>query len=215
MSILKEQTILALSNLLNANVDSGLKFSLSMGYDEDPRTRTAFMQVLTNILNQGTEFEDLAETSLNDRYEKLIDLLMDPPLVLINALCDVCPVNDMDEVASVLLALFQSRTQVMILLKTAIEREVQRTDFAPNLFRRNSIASKLLAFYSRVVGEPFLRACLTGPLKDMMEGPTKSYEIDPNKISTNDNLAKNLANLKELCVAFIDSILGCLNQLPP
>lgn len=71
---LKNHTILAMSNLLSANVDAGLKYSLSMGYHEDTRTRTAFMQVLTNILNQGTEFETLAETVMTDRYEKLVDV---------------------------------------------------------------------------------------------------------------------------------------------
>lgn len=71
---LKHYTILAMSNLLSANVDAGLKYSLSMGYHEDTRTRTAFMQVLTNILNQGTEFETLAETVKTDRYEKLVDV---------------------------------------------------------------------------------------------------------------------------------------------
>lgn len=71
---LKNYTILAMSNLLSANVDAGLKYSLSMGYHEDTRTRTAFMQVLTNILNQGTEFETLSETVMTDRYEKLVDV---------------------------------------------------------------------------------------------------------------------------------------------
>ena len=75
---LKNYTILALSNLLSANVDAGLKYSLSMGYHEDTRTRTAFMQVLTNILNQGTEFETLAETVMTDRYEKLVDVNIHP-----------------------------------------------------------------------------------------------------------------------------------------
>jgi hypothetical protein len=71
---LKNYTILALSNLLSANVDAGLKYSFSMGYHEDTRTRSAFLEVLTNILNQGTEFETLAETVMTDRYEKLIDV---------------------------------------------------------------------------------------------------------------------------------------------
>lgn len=74
MAPLKNYTILALSNLLSANVDAGLKYSFSMGYHEDTRTRTAFMEILTNILNQGTEFETLAETGMTDRYEKLIDV---------------------------------------------------------------------------------------------------------------------------------------------
>ena len=71
---LKDYTILAMSNLLSANVDAGLKYSLAMGYHEDTRTRTAFMQVLTNILKQGAEFETLAESVMTDRYEKLIDV---------------------------------------------------------------------------------------------------------------------------------------------
>lgn len=45
-----------------------------MGYHEDTSTRSAFLQVLTNILNQGTEFDTLAETVMTDRYEKLIDV---------------------------------------------------------------------------------------------------------------------------------------------
>lgn len=71
---LKESTILAMSNLLSANVDAGLKYSLSMGYHDDTQMRTAFMKVLTNILNQGTEFETLAETVMTDRYEKIVDV---------------------------------------------------------------------------------------------------------------------------------------------
>lgn len=45
-----------------------------MGYHEDARTRTAFMQVLTNILNQGAQFDTLAESIITDRYEKLADV---------------------------------------------------------------------------------------------------------------------------------------------
>jgi neurofibromin 1 len=70
----KNNIILCLSNLLSANVDVGLKYSLSMGYHQDIPTRSAFMQVLTNILKQGTEFETLAESVMTDRYRKLVDV---------------------------------------------------------------------------------------------------------------------------------------------
>jgi neurofibromin 1 len=68
----KDSIILCLSNILSANVDVGLKYSLSMGYHPDIQTRSAFMQVLTNILKQGTEFETLAESATADRYKKLV-----------------------------------------------------------------------------------------------------------------------------------------------
>ena len=46
-----------------------------MGYHRDPQTRAAFMEVLTQILQQGTEFDTLAETVLADRFERLVELV--------------------------------------------------------------------------------------------------------------------------------------------
>ncbi len=46
-----------------------------LGYHRDPLTRAAFMEVLTKILQQGTEFETLAETALADRFERLVELV--------------------------------------------------------------------------------------------------------------------------------------------
>lgn len=66
---------MTISNLLSANVDIGLKHTLTLGaYHEDPQIRMAFIQVLTNILYQGTEFDSLAESATSDRYEKLVDV---------------------------------------------------------------------------------------------------------------------------------------------
>jgi len=47
----------------------------ALGYHKDPQTRAAFMEVLTKILQQGTEFETLAETALADRFERLVELV--------------------------------------------------------------------------------------------------------------------------------------------
>lgn len=48
--------------------------STDLGYNRDLQTRTAFMEVLTKILQQGTEFDTLAETVLADRFEQLVQL---------------------------------------------------------------------------------------------------------------------------------------------
>ena len=50
-------------------------FFQGLGYHRDPQTRAAFMEVLTKILQQGTEFETLAETALADRFERLVELV--------------------------------------------------------------------------------------------------------------------------------------------
>lgn len=112
LSTLRNATIQAMSNLLSANIDSGLMHSIGLGYHKDLQTRAAFIevscglddwkmwgkdgddyvlldwvgwdsyiscfvgiQVLTKILQQGTEFDTLAETVLADRYEQLVQLV--------------------------------------------------------------------------------------------------------------------------------------------
>ena len=64
-----------MSNLLSANIDSGLMHSIGLGYRKDLQTRAASMEVLTKILQQGTEFDTLAETVLADRFEQLVQLV--------------------------------------------------------------------------------------------------------------------------------------------
>lgn len=53
LQALRNSTIVAMSNLLNANIESGLMRSIALGYHRDPQTRAAFMEVLTQILQQG------------------------------------------------------------------------------------------------------------------------------------------------------------------
>ena len=73
-----ELAITALSNLLSANIDVGLKHSLSIGYHEDLDIRTAFVKVLCNILIQGTEFNNLSDAAVNRKYDELLEVCLVP-----------------------------------------------------------------------------------------------------------------------------------------
>lgn len=64
--------ITMLSNLLSANIDVGLKHSLNVGYHENLEIRTAFVKVLYNILLQGTEFSNLTDSAVSEKYEELL-----------------------------------------------------------------------------------------------------------------------------------------------
>ena len=71
-----ELAISALSNLLSANIDVGLKHSLSIGYHEDLDIRTAFVRVLCNILIQGTEFNNLSDAAVSEKYDELLEVCL-------------------------------------------------------------------------------------------------------------------------------------------
>lgn len=45
LSTLRNATIQAMSNLLSANIDSGLMHSIGLGYHKDLQTRAAFIEV--------------------------------------------------------------------------------------------------------------------------------------------------------------------------
>lgn len=62
-----------------------------MGYHEDTATRTAFLKVISNILNQGAEFDQNVEEG--DKYDKLVQLLYEPDLALALAICDSAQVG--------------------------------------------------------------------------------------------------------------------------
>lgn len=67
-------TISALSNLLSANIDVGLKHALEMGYHENVQVRTAFLRVLCNVLSQEAEFERLSDSAITEKYQLLIQV---------------------------------------------------------------------------------------------------------------------------------------------
>lgn len=67
--------IKALSNLLSANIDIGLRHCLSIGYNEDTLIRTAFVKVLCNVLAQGTtDFHNLSDAAMTEKYDMLLEV---------------------------------------------------------------------------------------------------------------------------------------------
>jgi neurofibromin 1 len=79
---------------------------LGLGYNEDLKTRTSFMEVLTSILQQGAEFNSLADTALGDRYNRMLDLITtktpegDFPIMM--ALVNSTPPENMVRVCSLM-----------------------------------------------------------------------------------------------------------------
>lgn len=65
-----------------------------LAYNEDAQTRATFMEVLTTILKQGTEFGTLSETVLTDRYERMVDIVLteeDGQMPILLTLFDAVP----------------------------------------------------------------------------------------------------------------------------
>lgn len=203
----KELSIQALSNLLSANVDVGLKFSLEIGYHDSLETRTAFMHVLTNILTQGTEFATLGDSSIGEKYEMLIDLLVND-LKFALALCDCCPSSEVDELTIALLNIFDSRGLGLTLLRALIEQEVANTENESELLRRNCVATKMLSVFAKWKGSDYLKHVLQRRLERLIsQSDDLDLELDPQRISDQE-LERNTEALQRITRGFIEEIVN-------
>ncbi|XP_025987354.2 neurofibromin isoform X2 [Solenopsis invicta] len=219
LTTLRNTTIQAMSNLLSANIDSGLRHSIHLGYNADLQTRAAFMEVLTKILQQGTEFDTLAETVLADRYEQLVELVTmisdKGELPIAMALANVVTTNQMDELTRVFVTLFDARHLLWNLLWNMLYREVELTDCIQTLFRGNTLGSKIMSFCFKIYGTSYLQGLLEPLIKPLLDEPTISFEVDSARIDPNENIEQNGENLIILTQKVFNAIVSSADKFPP
>ncbi|KUI58000.1 Neurofibromin [Cytospora mali] len=209
-----ELAITILSNLLSANIDVGLKHSLSIGYHENVEIRTAFVKVLYNILIQGTEFNNLSDTAVTERYEELLDLVT-TDTTLAAAISAVCPSSEVDEVTISLLNIFEARGLSFNLLEALIKQEIEDTENESELLRRTCVATKMLSIYAKWKGQAYLKATLQKVLERLMlTSKDLDLELDPARVTSQEELQKNALQLRIVAKVFIDDICASSVSIP-
>lgn len=207
-------TIQSLSALVSANIDHGVEYFVRMGYHDDHATRASFLKVLANILNQGAEFG----VERGDRYDKLVQLLLDHEMQVLLAWGEATPITEADEVCQLMIHLGEMTETTTQLVCRAIDAEVQRTESENTLFRRNSIATKLLTAYAKLLGVQYLKDVIAPIIKRMMQDH-QDMELDPVKFDppesyTPEIAAKNLQNLQLACQGVLDVISDSVDKCP-
>ena len=217
---LRNATIQARSNLLSANIDSGRMHSIGRGYHKDLQTRAALREVLTKILQQGTEFDTLAETVLADRFEQLVQLVTmigdkgELPIAI--ALSNVVTSNQMDELARVFVTLFDAKHLLSPLLWNMFYREVEVSDCMQTLFRGNSLGSKIMAFCFKIYGATFLQGLLEPLIQEMIDNTEGvCFEVDPARMEDREVLDDNTQNLAQITQRVFDAIVSSSDRFPP
>ncbi|WOO81456.1 Neurofibromin [Vanrija pseudolonga] len=206
--------IQVLSNLLSANIDVGLKHCLTLGYHDDPTIRTAFMQLISNILQQDTRFGGLATKTGITAPKAYFEALTSPNLALAMAMCDVCPPGEVDEVSLMLFRVFEAKGSLLSLMKLLIEREVSQTNHESELFRANSITTRLLTMFGRAYGYNYCRSTLQPLIHHLEEKPPEcSFELDPSKVPE-EEIGRNAEHLRLMCQALLEVIYTSADNAP-
>ncbi|CAJ2511131.1 Uu.00g067560.m01.CDS01 [Anthostomella pinea] len=210
-----ELAITILSNLLSANIDVGLKHSLSIGYHENVEIRKAFVKVLYNILVQGTEFNNLSDKAVKEKYDELLQLLTQD-MSLAVAISTVCPSSEVEELTISFLNIYESRGLTFELMEALIKQEIEETENEAELLRRNCVATKMLSLYAKWKGANYLRATLQKVVERLMlTSKDLDLELDPTRISSQEELEKNALQLRIVAKVFIDDICASAVNIPP
>ncbi|KAI1099294.1 GTPase [Jackrogersella minutella] len=209
-----ELSITILSNLLSANIDVGLKYSLSIGYNESIEIRTAFVKVLYNILVQGTEFSNLSDKAVNEKYDELLELFTHD-MNLAVAISTVCPSSEVEELTISMLNIFESRGMTFDLMEALIKQEIEDTENESEILRRNCVATKMLSIYAKWKGANYLKATLQKVVERLMlTSKDLDLELDPTRISSQEELQKNALQLRIVAKVFIDDICASSSSIP-
>ncbi|KAJ3096381.1 Ras GTPase activating protein ira2, partial [Phlyctochytrium bullatum] len=133
------------------------------------------------------------------RYERVLDVVVQDDLSIALALSDMAEFEERPDPAPA----------------HSLENEVERTDYASNIFRRNSMATRLLTAFCKAKGHDFLVTTLRPVLEELLSfNPPLTFEIDPVKMSERDDSTTNHKNLKMLVNRLLDAITSNHERVP-
>ncbi|XP_075686195.1 rasGAP-activating-like protein 1 isoform X2 [Rhinoderma darwinii] len=168
-------------------------------------------------------------------YQNLIQLLVESvqspdqgDSSVLDLLEEMCSAESRQEVAVKLVKMFLGQGLAVTFLDKLNMREVNRTGDPNTLFRSNSLASKSMEQYMKIVGMPFLHEVLRPIISRIFE-EKKYVELDPCKIDQNRSRRisfkgsvseqqireSSVESLRGYLSDIIDAILGSGEQCPP
>lgn len=130
----------------------------------------------------------------------------------------VCEIDRLQELAQTSLNIFQSQGSAVRFLNQLVDQEINTTKDPNTIFRGNSLATKCLDYFMKLLGHNYLVSVLKKPLDDIFT-EKKNCELDPTrgdntKKSSAVDWGQNKKNLLTYLKKIVDSIFQSLEECP-
>lgn len=244
--LVRELAITGISRMLSSNMDAGLRHCIVQGYSDDLRMRCTFTLIFSKVIRQGARFDGIEAAASLPRRSRLCEVrfyhvpsahrliheqMVRGDTLLALAVAETTPVNEVDIMLPVVVNIFDTKSNLLALLKAVIEKEVTRsgkctcrwretssdspcTDNSAELFRANTMCTRFIATVAKVHGYNYLRQILDPLVQQMLQLPSDiTFQLDPKR-ATPAEIETNLDTIRYLAQAFLDVITNSVQFLP-
>lgn len=148
-----------------------------------------------------------------EQYQDFLAILQEPKLVVVQTLGAVAVQNTREAIAYNLVRVFEKTGKGAYLLDHLNSTEIDSTPNPDIIFRGNSLATKSVDQYMKLVGTPYLNHVLRALIKKLYAS-NKTCEVDPSKLERGEDLKQNWKNLIYWVNLFTESIFESLDKCP-
>ncbi|KAJ3083733.1 Ras GTPase-activating protein 1 [Quaeritorhiza haematococci] len=145
-------------------------------------------------------------------YTDFLNLTMEPSLRCIRSLGQVV-VQQREELAAAVLDMLLARKVDIEGLKTMLREEILATDTPNILFRGNSLTTKALDQYMKLVGMDYLHSTISSLIRNVYKSK-EPCEVDPTRLDQPDAVKKNFRRLIAHTTSFWEAIANSVDKCP-
>merc|ERR1711991_743859 len=115
-----------------------------------------------------------------DRYGDLVDLLCQPDLGFVTAICNACHPSKQAAILDSVVYVMERQEKTIAIIKHGITQTVNETQDGGTLFRENTTVTKLMTAYAKTIGKNYLVNTLKR-LVTLLFSSTEGFEVNPAK----------------------------------
>lgn len=199
--LITDNVLKCISNILQFDADIGLQFVLPMGYHENKKIRSIFLNVFAHMLSARKNKKDTEEFS-DEMVEKLSELYE-----VYGAAAEIASSTEHNLLASALFGLFSYSKKLDKLFDVLLKDEISVVSRSTDIFRRNSTLTKLLSNFAKDYGLDYLSVTLVPFIEDLVENEV-AFEVEKSSDKENTDLFMKYFN------KLLDAIINSLDAVP-